>query len=280
MKDYTFAYGSGQVTMSLDERQVIGVLTGHETPAIDDIGAALRQAVEQPIDRQPLRLLAHAGSRVLLIISDMSRFWMRQDLVIPHLTAYLTEVCGVRDGDLTILVANGTHVGGDEKDLRTLVTDPVYDRFAVINHDCERSQMADLGVTSRGTPVRINALAVQNDLVVCLGAVTHHVMAGYGGGRKSILPGISSMETICANHAHALAPTGLRSNPEIGNGVTDGNPLNEDMVEAAGFVPNLFMINLVMNSDMKLSHIYAGHYITAWQAACRQIDRIYQVDVP
>lgn len=264
MKEYTFAYGSGQVTIPLDEEQVIGVVTGHQVPAIEDIGAALRESVEHPIEHEPLKDWISPEHQVLLIVSDMSRFWMRQDLVIPHVTAYLTDVCGLPADHLTILVANGTHIGGDEKELRTLVTDAVYDKFRVLNHDCERSEMVDFGTTSRGTPVRINALAKTADRIICLGAATHHVMAGYGGGRKSILPGISSMETICANHAHCLAPTGLKSNPEIGNSVTWGNPMNEDMVEAASMVPNLFMISLVMNADQVLARIISGHWLTSW----------------
>ena len=79
------------------------------------------------------------------------------------------------------------------------------------------------------------------DAVICLGAVTHHVMAGFGGGRKSILPGISSRETIFHNHAFSLDAAQLRSNPAIGNGVLKGNPLHEDMCEAAGLVKNLFI---------------------------------------
>ena len=65
--------------------------------------------------------------------------------------------------------------------------------------------------------------------MVCLGAVTHHVMAGFGGGRKSILPGISGRETIFHNHAFSLNAAQLRSNPAIGNVALKGNPLHEDI---------------------------------------------------
>ena len=137
-----------------------------------------------------------------------------------------------------------------------------------------------LGTTPHGTPVSIDRTAAEADLVVCLGAVTHHVMAGFGGGRKSILPGISGRETIFHNHAFSLDAAQLRSNPAIGNGVLKGNPLHEDMCEAAGLVKNLFIVNLVMNAQMQLAAILSGHYLTSWETACRMVDRIYQVDVP
>lgn len=280
MKDYTFRYGDGTVSIPLDEKNVLGELHGNRVPPIEDIPAALTKALDAPVDALPLAAWIAPGDRVALVISDMSRFWMRQDKVIPPLVTYLNERCGVADSQLTILVANGTHDGGDEKELRTLVTDAVFDRVRVVNHDCNAPDLVSIGTTPHGTHVRINAEAARADKVICLGACTHHVMAGFGGGRKSILPGISAMDSICHNHAYALDPACLRSNPRIGNGKLVDNPLNDDMCEAAGLVPNLYMVNLVMNAEMKLAEIYAGHYLHSWRKACEAVDRIYRVEVP
>lgn len=280
MTTYTFPYGDGAVIAQLDERQVLGVLRGNHTPPLPHIPTALWEALNHPIDSLPLRDWVRPGQKVVLIISDMSRFWMRQDLVIPPLVSYLETECGLRAEDLTILVANGTHIGGDEADLRRLVTDDVYQRVAVVNHDCLAEDLVYLGETDYGTPVWVHPLAAAADRVICLGACTHHVMAGFGGGRKSILPGISGMETICHNHAYSLDPACLRSNPRIGNGKVKDNPLNDDMCEAAAMVPQLYMVNLVMNAEMQLAEIYAGHYLTSWQKACEAVDRIYRVKVP
>ncbi len=280
MKEYVFPYGDGSVCAVLDEKQVLGELHGHETPPIFDIRATLRHSLNEPIDCAPLKALAHPGQKITVIISDITRFWMRQDLVIPHLIDYLTDECGVRTEDLTLLVANGTHEPGDEATLRKLVTDGIYDRVRVVNHDCMANDLVYLGETSFGTPVWVNRIAAESDLVICLGACTQHVMAGYGGGRKSIVPGIAGMQTICHNHAYSLDPERLRSNPRIGNGVLENNPLNEDMCEAAGMMKSLFMVNLVMNAQMKLSSIFSGHYLASWLRACREVDRIYRVDVP
>ena len=280
MKTYSFAYGSGTVELPLDEKNVIGELHGNAVAPLADIRTALWASLDAPIDSAPLCERARAGDTVALVVSDMTRFWMRQDLVVPHLVDYLTERCGVREEDITIVIANGTQIGGDEQELRTLVTDAVYDRVKVKNHDCKAKDLVYLGTTPHGTPVSIDRTAAEADLVVCLGAVTHHVMAGFGGGRKSILPGISGRETIFHNHAFSLDAAQLRSNPAIGNGVLKGNPLHEDMCEAAGLVKNLFIVNLVMNAQMQLAAILSGHYLTSWEAACRMVDRIYQVDVP
>ncbi len=280
MKNYTFAYGSGSVTIPLDEKQVAFELFGNETPAVADIGEAVRRSLDEPIGRAPLRACVKAGDRVALIVRDMSRFWMRQDLVVPHLVSYLLNDCGLPAEAITIVVANGTHPGGGEAELRTLVTDAVYERVRVVNHDCRADDLVTLGTTSFGTVVSVNRIAAEADLCLCLGAATYHVMAGFGGGRKSILPGISSEATIRRNHALALDPHTLRSNPLIGNGRTETNPLNLDMLEAAGLMKDLFMVNLVMNADEKLCAVFSGHYIASWERACREVERVYQAPIP
>lgn len=278
LKNYEFKYGSGTVSLPIDEKLVTAELGRAPAQPIADIRAALFAALAAPIGQAPLEQFLCPGDAVTLIVSDMSRFWMRQDLVVPALLAYLNTVCGIPDDKIVILIATGTHEGGPEAELRQLVTDAVFDRVPVKNHDCMAEDLVTLGVTSRGTPVRVNPLVVGRK-VVALGGVTHHVMAGFGGGRKSILPGVASLETIRANHALALDATAPRSNPAIGNGVLAGNPLHEDMCEAAAMVDKLFAISLVMNTEMRLAKIFAGHWHDSWLAACRATDETYEVPI-
>ena len=134
MKTYNFKYGHGSVSLSLNEADILAELHGTETPPISDIRSALFASLEQPIDSAPLRQRVRPGDRVALVISDMTRFWMRQDLVVPHLVDYLTQRCGVRERDITIVIANGTHTGGDEAELRRFVANSIWlsAAFAVV----------------------------------------------------------------------------------------------------------------------------------------------------
>ncbi len=277
---YTFRYGDGSVRADLNRMNILGVLNGQPVQPVESIPDALSFALEHPIRSRTLQdFIGDAGS-ICLIVSDMSRFWMRQDKVIPPLLEYLFSRCGVKPGQVTIVVANGTHPGGDEKELRRLVTDAVFERVRVVNHDCLAKDLVYLGTTSWKTPVWVNPVVAGADRVICLGACTHHVMAGYGGGRKSILPGVSGMETIRHNHAYALDPDRFRSNPLIGNGKLEGNPLHLDMCEAAAMIPSLFAVNLIMNAQMQLAAITAGHFLHSWEEACRTVDRFYRVRIP
>lgn len=278
-KNYQFRYGNTTVTLPIEENQVIGVIEGNETPVLDDIEGELYKVLDNPVESAPLSEVASKASSIAIIVSDMTRFWMRQDIIVPLLVRYLVEKCGRKYEDLEIIIATGTHVGGSEEELRTLVTSDIYDKVKTINHDCRADDLVYLGTTSYGTPVKVNKDAADADLVICLGAATYHVMAGFGGGRKSILPGISSLETIKHNHAYSLAPDKFITNPEIGNGVLDGNPLNEDMLEAAAMMKNLFMVTLVTDTEFRLSSIFAGHWRKSWEAACEEVRRIYRVPV-
>ena len=278
-KEYKFRYGNTTVSLPVEENQVIGVIEGNEIEPIKDIRGALLGALDAPIDSLPLSDVASKASSIVIVVSDMTRYWMRQDIIVPLIVEYLVDKCGKSYSDLEIVIATGTHVGGSEEDLRTLVTSDIFDKVKTVNHDCRSDDLVYLGTTSYGTPVKINKDAAEADLVICLGAATYHVMAGFGGGRKSILPGISALETIKHNHAYSLAPDKFITNPEIGNGILDGNPLNEDMLEAAAMMRNLFMITLVTDAEFRLASIFAGHWRTSWERACDDVRRIYTVPI-
>ena len=204
MKEYTFAYGEGTVRASLPEEQVLGVLTGKAVPPLEDIGDALGQALDHPVEAEPLTSFARIGHRVAIVISDITRFWMRQDLVVPHLIRYLNERCGVPDRDIVIVVATGTHAHGTDEEMKRLITPEVFGRIRSVYHDCQAEDLTEIGVTPHGNRILINHEVAAADRVICLGACSHHVMAGYGGGRKSILPGVSALSTIRYNHLFSL----------------------------------------------------------------------------
>ena len=278
MKAYRFKYGDGHIDVPLEENNIIGVLHGNVNDPLCDIKKALFDSLKNPVGGPPLKDFAKSGDRIALVISDMSRFWMRQDLVIPHLIGFLNDICGIPDPDIVIVVANGTHAGDSLEVLEKLVTKDILNRIDVINHDCLASDLVYIGTTSRGTSVSINPYVAARK-VITLGACTHHVMAGFGGGRKSILPGVASADAIRQNHAHALHPHAAQSNPLIGNAVLKGNPIHKDMCEAAAFLEQVFTINLVMNSNTELAHILSGDIFASWNEACLLADKMYTVPI-
>ena len=188
MKEYKFRYGNTSVSIPVDESQVIGVIEGNDTTPLSNISGALMDAIDNPIDSAPLSEVAAKASSIAIIVSDMTRYWMRQDLIVPLIVEYLVEKCGKSYEDLTIVIATGTHVGGSEDDLRTLVTSPVFDKVRTINHDCRDKNLVYLGTTSYGTPVSINKEAADADLVVKVPGIPIPYMIKKKAKRRRVLP--------------------------------------------------------------------------------------------
>lgn len=247
MEKFWLGYGSSQVEAAFDGAKSVRCLEPAAQPAIEDVREAFHAAAHSPIGGAPLEQLVSSEDLVTIVISDVTRFWSRQDLVCRELVAFLHEECGVLHQNMTVLVALGTHRGQSEKELRQIASEEVYQKVKVVCHDCD-GPLAYLGETSFGTPVWVNPLAVGRK-VITIGATVHHLMSGYGGGRKSILPGISGKQTILHNHMMCLDPDKPCSSSAIGMGKLEDNPVHLDMTEAAALVNPVFGINIVMNQQ-------------------------------
>lgn len=277
-KQFEFAYGNGAIPMTVKAGR-IDVIESVTPAPIEDLREAFRRAVEEDaIGSAPLREVVSAGDEVTVIISDVTRAYMHQERICPLLLDYLHDVCGVPDEHIVFLVAVGTHRAQTDEELRRIASPEVTARVRVVNHDCD-GETATVGVTSRGTQVRVNPLAVGRK-VILLGGTVHHFFAGYGGGRKSILPGVSARETIMQNHAHALDPMAAQPNPLCGLGVTGENPVHEDMAEAAALVGPVFGINLIVDGQGRHLALPSGHWMSAWQESCKLVDSFNGVEIP
>ncbi|MBQ3321840.1 MAG: DUF2088 domain-containing protein [Firmicutes bacterium] len=132
-----------------------------------------------------------------------------------------------------------------------------------------------VGTTTRGTEVSVNPLVIGRKVVV-VGGTVHHMMAGFGGGRKNILPGVASRQTIRQNHERALDPSIAHSDPRVGCSLLENNPINEDMNEAAAFVDVAFSINIVVSTNGRYSGLFGGDMYEAWKESCEFQKKCYE----
>ena len=277
-KQFDFAYGSGTLPLTVKAGR-IDVIESVTPAPISDLAEAFRRAVEaDAIGSAPLREMVSAGDEVTVVISDITRAYMHPERICPLLLDFLHDVCGVADEHIVFLVAVGTHRTQTAEEFVRLTSAYVANRVKIVNHDCDEETVR-VGVTSRGTEVDVNPLVVGRK-VILLGGTVHHFFAGYGGGRKSILPGVSSRKTIMQNHAHALDPLAAQPNPRCGLGVTMLNPVHEDMAEAAALVGPVFGINMIVDGQGRHLALPSGHWMAAWQESCRLVDRFNGVEIP
>lgn len=177
---------------------------------------------------------------------------------------------------ITLLVATGAHRGNtEEENLQSF--GQVAQGYKIINHNSE-GQLARIGLLSNGCPLNINPLVAQADLVILTGLIAPHELAGFSGGRKSILPGVAGVDVIKANHA-------LLTAEGIGVGRLEGNPVHNLMMEAMRLVKPDFILNVVADTNHLPAHVVAGDPEKAWLAgvdACRRavsINNDYQAEV-
>jgi nickel-dependent lactate racemase len=250
------------------ENHLLYNLVGRNVEPPADLAGAYRRALDHPIDSPPLSELVKPGETVVITVSDITRAWQRNDLTLPVLVNYLNEA-GIPDENITIIIAVGAHRQNNAAECAELCGREVYERVRVINHNAwDTDNMVYLGTTSRGTEVALNREAVAADRVILTGGVIYHYMVGYGGGRKSVMPGIASLRTIQQSHMWAMRPTvGEGTNPLAANMKTIGNPAHEDMMDVASFLRPDFIVNMVPNLDGDIAGIFAGNWVSAWLAA-------------
>jgi nickel-dependent lactate racemase len=187
---------------------------------VADVRAEIAGALVHPFGARPLPQVASSRSRVVVVVSGAARQEPRADLF----WAVRTALAAVADDHLMIAVANGTHAPAD-LDRLGLPADALR-RYRVVNHDArDAGAMVDMGLTSRGTRLRVNRCLAEADLVVATGAIRPHHAAGWGGGAKGIFPGLGLDEDIRKNRA-------LADDPASALGEADGNPCREDFEEA------------------------------------------------
>ncbi|WP_028308640.1 nickel-dependent lactate racemase [Desulfitibacter alkalitolerans] len=279
-REFNLKYGKGTVTFSIPEEQILDVVLGADYPALENLEAAYLTALDHPIDAPPLKEIIKPGDTVAITVSDITRAWQKNYLTLPLLINYL-NAAGVPDENITIVIAVGGHRANTEQECRELCCEEVYNRVKVVNHDAwDTKNMVYLGKTSRGTEVSVNRIFTEADKVILTGGIIYHYMVGYGGGRKSVLPGIASIKTIQQNHLWAMGPElGSGSNPRSASKYTRGNECHEDMMEIAAFVNPDFIVNVVPNPEGDIAGVFAGNWISAWLHGTELVDKMYGIEI-
>jgi len=271
VKKYQLPYGNGFQEVTLPEEKVLYDIHGNKADVLEDITAATLAAVRCPIASQPLQKVVRKGDKVAVIVSDVTRL-VRTAEFLPVIISEI-NAAGVPDEDITIIVATGTHRAHTHDEDIAVCGKDIVKRIKIHQHDSRNNEeLTDWGVTSFGTPILIDSYVAEADKVIITGAVSLHPMAGFGGGRKAVMPGVSGHATIMHNHAIALAPkVGDGCNPLCETGLLEGNPLHEDMVEVTKKLDPAFLVNMVFTPEGKLHEVVAGHWYKAWEKGCKDL---------
>lgn len=279
MNTVEMKYGKEKIRINLEGSKSVKILNEKSMDEIKDLKEAFIKGITtEVINSKPLNEIIDEDDKVTIVISDLTRFWQRQDLICEQLVNYLTQELKVKYENIVVVVALGSHRKQSEEELCKLASKLVYDKVKVVNHDCDADDLINVGTTPSGTEVYVNPLVVGRKVIMITGTV-HHIMAGFGGGRKSVIPGVAGRQTIKQNHIQSLSKTEKRSDPLVGARLLTHNPINEDMNEAAKFIDVAFGINIVVNSSSKHSKLICGDFHDAWLKSCKYVDDAYGLPI-
>jgi len=258
-------YGRAPCRLDLGPRRAI-LVSAPEQPAPPPLAPLLEAALDAPLGTARLEQLAHAGAKVTVIVSDATRAEPRAAF-LEHLRARLPAV------RWTLAIATGTH-GPAPLDALDLPAHLLRDA-RLVNHDGHADAgLVTLGVTRRGTPVRLHRCAVDADLVIATGCIRPHYFAGFGAGVKAIFPGLGAAAAIRRNHE-------LKTHPRSRAGVVVGNPCRDDLEEAFSLVPTpAFLLDGLCGPDDRVRGAVAGHPVTAFRAGVERVRPWFTVRAP
>jgi nickel-dependent lactate racemase len=251
------------------------ILEPRTMPVLEDPEASAAAALRDPIDALPLAELAMGRKTACVVISDITRPVPNRTILSPLLRAL--ESAGIERSRITLLIATGTHRPNVGQELVSLVGTVIAASYSVVNHDC-RNQDAHRRIGDlEGAPVEINAAYLDADLKILTGLIEPHPYAGYSGGAKSILPGISSFETMKFMHSFKMI-----AHPKVTNCVLNGNPFYEATMEVARLAGVDFIVNALINKQKEPVGFFAGGLRGAHLAGCRRVEEtsVIHIDKP
>ncbi|MBI2355405.1 MAG: nickel-dependent lactate racemase [Deltaproteobacteria bacterium] len=258
-------YGSTQFALDLPPDRLSGVIT----PTLTLPAESPAEIVSDALDSCHAVLSSFGpNDRVVIVTSDITRY-TGSEIYLPMLVERLNRQ-GIPDSNIEILIALGIHRKQTDHEHEKIVG-PLYKRIRVVDHECDDpAELVMIGRTSNGIEVRINRRAVEADRLILTGTIGFHYFAGFGGGRKSVLPGIASRAACMASHFAVLNPAaGSGKNPLAVTGNLEGNPVHQAMAEACAMAAPAMILNTVLTPDKRIIATFCGGWREAHEAGCR-----------
>lgn len=263
--------GRDRLELSFPDEKIIDTLAGADIPVMnmEVVKDQIRQGIEQGLPD------GIHGKKIAVIVPDDTRLWARGDLFVPEIVDALMRG-GAEPGNICIIIALGTHRDMTPEQFPLLVGKKIPDKVTIFNSaNQDMSRLIHMGQTSRGTDLYFTREAAEADHIIIFGGILHHLIAGFGGGRKYILPGIAGHETIRQNHALAFLPDGT-AHPGVCQAELDKNPIHLDMEEAA----EIFLTGktctyaaLAANGEGQIFYTRTGTLKETFLHGCNQLDQ-------
>lgn len=264
-------YGTNFLEVSVPDENVTDVIYPNEVRPETSTEEYIKKALANPMGSHRIKDIAEEGMKVSLVVDDNTRPCPTWEMM-PHVIGELEEA-GIKKEDISVIFSTGTHREVKHGEAKRLLGGNYADELNYMSNNCKGDDFTYIGTTSRGTDVKVKNSFLESDLKILLGDVEIHYFAGYGGGRKSVLPGICHYSTIQHNYTTNFFHSMSRP------GKLDGNPMYENMTEAARLASPHFCLNIVQNANHEIVGAFAGDFDMVLRKGAALVDRMYKVKV-
>jgi len=250
-------YGMSGIWVDIPKNNLVKVLKMKSSTPLQNPMEQVARALKTPIGSPPLEQIASGKKSACVVICDITRP-VPNTILLPPILRTL-EQSGIRHQQITILIATGIHRPNPGDELIGLVGEEIAANYRVVNHRARvREEQTYLGKTSRGTDVLIDSTYIDADLKITTGFIEPHLMAGFSGGRKLICPGIAALDTVKVMHSPQIL-----EHPNAREGVIEGNPFHEEVLEITRMAGMDFMVNVALDENRNMVGVFAGDYLAA-----------------
>lgn len=260
--------GKRKQTIDIKEKNLMDILLPNKIDYSKNEKHIIKKSLENPIGTEKLGEIVNSGEKIVIVTSDITRP-LPSKKILPYVLDELYK-SGIRKEDILIVFALGSHRQHTEDEKIYLVGEEIYNTIECIDSDI--NDYINLGLTKKGTPVEIFSRVAKADRRICLGNIEYHYFAGYSGGSKAIMPGVSTPKAIQANHSNMTS-----KNARVG--LLYDNPVRDDLNDAINYCNIDFIVNVILDEDKNIMHAVSGHHITAHKEGCKFLDNLYKKEI-
>lgn len=271
-----FFFGKTGINVELPDGLPFRELRSRKAFPVADETLAVEAALDNPIASEPIVELARGKKTAAIAVCDITRPAPNR-ITLPPLLRRLHQA-GISKENIIILIATGLHRAATPEEVDIIVGPEIAATYRVVNHDArDHQEHRFIGETHRGTPVYVDERFVAADLHISLGFIEQHLMLGFSGGRKLVVPGLAAQETIKVIHS----PKFIRE-PLATEGSIDGNRLHDELLECARMVRHDFIVDTALTQERKIAGVFAGNPVKAHAAGVQFVEKacLEEIDEP
>ena len=272
---FSLGYGKGEISFVMPEGNLQAILlpnpreeyTGPDGLSLSELDI-VALALDNPIGSSRLESVAGPEDTVVIVTSDITRP-VPSRKILPQVIRRLLAG-GVKGENITVVLALGSHRRHTPEEIDLLLGKEITETYRCL--DSNQEDILKLGSTTRNTPLDFFTPVVEADKRILIGNIEYHYFAGYSGGMKALMPGVSTRSAIQANHR-------LMTNPDAYAGRLHGNPVREDIDETYRYLPAHFLVNVILDEKKNIKSAFAGDVFAAHRQGCGYLDEIYKIEM-